>query len=77
MFKNPHRLRNAHLGSRICMSFELAPQSTDVPGSSLGSSLANGALCILLAQQVFSFVQLDLHLVQLGGLLLQLTLQLR
>lgn len=58
------------------MSLELTPQSTDVPGSSLSSGLPNGTLCVLLAQQVLSFVKLGLDLVRHAGLLLQLTLQL-
>lgn len=59
------------------MSLELTPQGTDVPTSGLSSSLADGTLGILLAHQVLSFIKLSLRLVQLGGLLLQLTLHLR
>ena len=58
------------------MGLELTPQGTDVPGSSVSSSLLDGTLCILLAQHVLSFVKLSLYLEHLGRLLLQLTLQL-
>lgn len=66
-----------YLGSCLSMSFELALECTDVPHSGLPSSFANRRLHFLFTQPVLYLVQLRLQLMHAGGLLFQLTLQLR